>query len=106
MVAGIPDVVQARVNRCEDVKQVLDIDILRRDPSRFFEAGLARIKINRQPAEVTIFGRVEEWKRHWVFGAKMVSEWRQHRDESVASIRQGKNAELVKDVSSVGNGGE
>src|SRR5882762_7579239 len=37
---------------------------------------------------------------------KMVSEWRKHRDEPVASIGQGKNAELVEDLNDVGDGGE
>ena len=34
----------------------------------------------------------------------MISEWREHRDISVAPIRQGKDVELVNDVCSVGYG--
>ena len=37
---------------------------------------------------------------------KIISEWRQHRDESPAPIRQRKNAELVEDVGSVEDGRE
>ena len=35
----------------------------------------------------------------------MVPEWRQHRDEVAASVRQRKDTELVQDVLSVGDGG-
>ena len=36
----------------------------------------------------------------------MVSKWSEHCDERVTPIRQGKNAELVKDVGPVGDRGE
>ena len=40
---GIPGVAQTRVSRCEDIRQVLDIRILRDDPSGFLEVRSARI---------------------------------------------------------------
>ena len=36
----------------------------------------------------------------------MISDWSQHRDETVAAVRQRKNTELVEDVLSAGDGGE
>ena len=41
-----------------------------------------------------------------ILGRKVVSEWREHRNESVAPICQGNDAELVEDVSSVRDSGE
>jgi hypothetical protein len=42
----------------------------------------------------------------WIFGIKVVSDWCQHCDETVAPVRQRKNAESVEGVLSVGDGGE
>ena len=39
-------------------------------------------------------------------GTKVVSDWRQHRDEAVAPICQRKNTEPVEGVLSVGYGGK
>ena len=44
--AGIPDTVRACVDCSEDIQQVLDVYIFRRDPSRFFEVGLGRINLD------------------------------------------------------------
>ena len=35
---------------------------------------------------------------------KVISKWRQYRDESVASVCQGENAELVEQIWSFGDG--
>ena len=45
-VAGFPDIVQVCIDGCEDIEQVLNIHILRCNPSRFNEPGLDRIKID------------------------------------------------------------
>jgi len=39
-----------------------------------------------------------------ILGAKIISEWRQHRDEPIASVCQGENAEFVKHIWYVGGG--
>jgi len=104
--AGFPDIVRVLVNGCEDIEQVLNVYILRRDPPRFSEPGLVRTKINRHPGEVKFPGRAEEWKRLWILGSKIISERCEHCDESVGSMRQGKNAEFVEEVCSVGNSGK
>lgn len=36
----------------------------------------------------------------------MVPEWRQHRDESITSVRHGEDAEVVEDVCCVEDSGE
>ena len=56
----MPDGVQVRIDRCEDIEQVLDIYIPRYDPSCLSEVGLVRIKINRQSDEVTVLDCAEE----------------------------------------------
>ena len=43
---GTPDTGRVWVNGREDVEQVLNIHILRRDPSRLIEARLARVNDN------------------------------------------------------------
>lgn len=43
--AGFPDTVRVRADRYEDIEQVLDIYVLRRDPSCFPEVGLVWINI-------------------------------------------------------------
>ena len=53
-----------------------------------------------------VLGCAKEGGRFRVSGAKIVSDWRQHSNEVVASVRQRKNGELVKDVLSPGDGGE
>ena len=53
------------------------------------KVGLVRIKADRHPSEVMILGR------------KIVSEWRKHRDESVAPMCQGKDKEPAEDVGPV-----
>ena len=40
IVTGNPDVVQVCIDRCGDIEQVLDVNILRSDPPCFFEVGL------------------------------------------------------------------
>ena len=85
---------------------MLDVYILRRDPSCFSEVGLVWINLDRHPGEVTFPGDGEEWERVGIFGTKIVSEWRKHCDESVAPMHQRKGAELVKNIYSVGNGGK
>ena len=85
---------------------MLDIHILRHDPSHFSEFGCVRFKIDRHSGEVAFLGRAEEWRRLWVLGTKIISEWCEHRDESIASVCQRKNAELVEEVRSVGDGGK
>ena len=40
---SIPDPVRVGVDRREDIEQVFNIYVLRRDPLRCFEAGLVRI---------------------------------------------------------------
>jgi hypothetical protein len=42
--AGTPDAVRVWIDRCEDVEQVLDVYVLRRDPLCFDEVGLIRVK--------------------------------------------------------------
>ena len=59
--AGVPCVDRARVNRCEDIEQVLDVHILRYNTSGLFKAGLVRINVDRQSTKVTILGCAEEW---------------------------------------------
>jgi hypothetical protein len=49
---------------------VLDVHVPRCDPPRSFETGPVRIKFDRQPAEVTIFGRIEDRRRLWIFRTK------------------------------------
>lgn len=41
-----------------------------------------------------------------MFGRKVVPERGEHHDEHVAPISQGKNAEFIDDVCSVGHGGK
>jgi hypothetical protein len=98
MKTGIPDVGRVFVDGCEDIEEVFDVHILRRDPSCFFETGLVRIDINRQPTEVALLGGTKERRRLWILGAKVVPEGCQHCDESVASIRQGENAKFVENL--------
>ena len=102
--ASIPDTGCALVSGCEHVKQVLDVDILLQNPSRLFELGLVRIKINRQPVKVVVPGCAEEWGSWRIFGADVFSNWRQHRDKAVVPMCQGKNTEFVKDRLSVRDG--
>ena len=40
---SVPNVIRVGVDRRENIEQVLDIDVLRRDPLCFFEVGLVRI---------------------------------------------------------------
>ena len=42
----------------------------------------------------------------WILRTKVISKWGQHRDESIASICQGENAEIVEHVRCVGVGRE
>lgn len=100
---GGPDVVGVCVDGCEDIEQMFDIRVLRCDPPRLFVAGLVGINFDRQPTEVTILGRAEEWGCHRIFRTKIVSEWRKHRNKSVVPIRQREDAEFVEDVCDVGN---
>jgi hypothetical protein len=62
VITSIPDITPVWVDGCEYIKQVLNVHILQHNPSRLFKPGLVRININRQPAEVTIPGRAEEWR--------------------------------------------
>jgi hypothetical protein len=59
---SIPDTTRVRVDGCEDIEQVLNVHILRPDPLRFLNPGLPGSRINRQPGEVMILGRTEEWR--------------------------------------------
>ena len=61
MLTGIPDIARVGINSCKDIEQMLDIHILRNDPSRLFEVRLVEIKINRQPIKVMLLGCREEW---------------------------------------------
>jgi len=45
IVAGYPDVVRVCIDRCEDIKQVLDVCILRCDPSCFSKVVLLRVDL-------------------------------------------------------------
>ena len=49
-------------------------------------------------------GCTEQRRCVGILGRKVVSEWRKHRDKSVAPICERKDAEPVKDVGSVGDG--
>ena len=83
-----------------------NVRILRGDPFRLSPAELSRINIDRQSVKVTIFGCAKERRQHWIFRAEIVSEWRQHPDESVDPICQRKNAEFVEDPFSVRDAGK
>ena len=101
--AGAPDAVRVRIDRCEGIEQVLDVYVLQRDPLCFCEVGLVRVKTDRHPCEVTFFGCAKERRGRWILETEVVSEWREHRDESVAPVYQGKGAILVEDVRAVGD---
>ena len=51
-------------------------------------------------------GCAEERRRFRIEGTEVVSDWGQHRDEAVVTVRQRKNTKFVKDVLSVGCRGE
>ena len=46
VITDVPDVVRVCINGRKNIQQVLDIDILRYDPSCFFKPGLTRIDMN------------------------------------------------------------
>jgi len=64
------------------------------------------MNVNRQSAEVIILVCAKERRGHWILGAEIVPEWREHRDEPVVSICQGKNAERIEGVCDIGDSGE
>ena len=88
---GIPDTDRSCVNGREDIGEVLDIHILKTDPLGLFKTGLARIDINRQSVEVTILGHTEQRRQCRIFWVKVVSDWPQHRDISIAPMCQRKD---------------
>jgi len=59
---GIPGVIRVHAGHREDIKQVLDIRILRCDPLRFFIPGLSGSNVDRQAGEVMVLGCAEEWR--------------------------------------------
>ena len=56
---GIFDLI--RIDRRENVKQMLDVHVLRHDPLRSIKAGFIRTNIARQPAETMLLGRAKKW---------------------------------------------
>ena len=103
---NFPCVTPVWVDGCGYIKQVLNVYILQHNPPCLSEPRFVRINDNRQPAEVKIPDRAKEWRRLWISGAEVVSDWRQHCDEAVAPVRQRKNAKCVEDVPSVGDPGK
>ena len=103
-IASFPHVVPVFGDRCEYVKQVFDVHVFHHDPPRFFEPGDVRVNIDHQPADVMVPDCAKERGRSWISRTKVVSDWRQHRNEAVAPISQRKNAEFIEDLLSVGDG--
>ena len=60
--ACIPVPTRVRVDGREDIEQMLDIHILRPDPSRLFKSRITGTRTNRQSGDVNIFYRAEEWR--------------------------------------------
>src|SRR5882757_2416408 len=101
--ARLPYITRGRVDRRENIKQVLNIHVLRCDPLCFFEPWLVGMNLNRQPRKVLVLGLAQKWGRLWILGPEMVSERCQHRHEPVAPICEGEHAEIVDDLGWVGN---
>ena len=98
----VPNDVRVRVDGCEDVKQVPNVHVIRRNPPCFFKLGLLGINHDRQPAEVVILGCAEEGRQFRISGTKVVSGWCQHGDEVAASRCQREKTKLVGYVLPVG----
>ena len=98
--ASISSITPSWIDECEYIK-VLNVHVLGLSKPRIIE-----ININRQPLEVTIPSRAEEWGCLWISGAKIVSDRGQRRDEAVAPIHQRGDTEFIEDVPSSGGGGE
>ena len=56
---GVLDIARAYIDRCEDIKQVLDVYFIQCNPSCSFEVGLVWVKIDTYSCKVTFLGRAE-----------------------------------------------
>jgi len=65
---------------------VLNIHILRRDPSCFSETRLVWVNIDRRPGKVALLGYAEERGRLRVLGGGVIPVWREHSGKSIVPI--------------------